>query len=335
VAGKKLSIVTWFASLYQNGRMSSWHSDYLMPLRRVQRAGAISLIKFSVQDYAYDRTHKMASTKQIAEGVYDAYFEEAADAVREFGGPVFISINHEMNGTWYPYSEAYPGSNVTAADYVASWRRNVDIFRRRGADKVAWVWSPNVPDVGGVPFTKYYPGDDYVDWVGCSFYSGNPMSNLNTIYKIYADRKPIFITEWATGEDKNKYYQGFPGDAQWIDMFFKTIEANFPRVKAISWFQWDKHQYGESDYTLQRIPAQSAVYQRDIQNPRYAATPGGVTTVGVAQQVPLQTVPREIVLHEVAPVVRPTVARPPVESVPVSRPRLRIVPIEKVQRERG
>ena len=335
-AGKRLSVVTWFASAYEQGRLTSWRNSYSLPLQRVRKSGAVSLIKFSVQDYAYNQTKKIATTKQIAQGVYDAYFEEAAGAVRDFKHPVFLSINHEMNGTWYPYSEGYAGSGSTAADFVASWRRIVDIFRRKGANNAAFVWSPNVPDVGPVPFTKYYPGDSYVDWVGVSFYSGNPMSNLRTIYSAYADRKPIFVTEWATGEDKSKFYQGFPGDAKWVNDFFSGIERNYPRVKAISWFQWDKSRDGESNYTLQRSPAQAAAYQNDIQNPRYVDSAEGLLIMdgNGTEEIPLRTVPREVVLREPAPVERPRFTAPPVQQPRTERPRLQIVPRERVLIER-
>lgn len=334
VAGKRLAVITWFASLYEKGSMTGWRHNYAATLARIKRLGAISLIKFSVQDYAYDQTHKMAGVKQIADGVYDAYFEEFADTIRDFGDPVFISINHEMNGTWYPYSEAYPGSTSTAADYVAMWRHIVDIFRRHNANNAAFVWSPNVPDVGPVPYTKYYPGDDYVDWVGVSFYSGNPIGNLNEIYKTYAQRKPIFITEWATAPEKSKYYPQFPGDAKWVDSFFKALETNYPRVKAISWFQYNKE---DGNYLLQRDPAQQQVYDADIQNPRYVDSaanlltqpPGGV-------DIPRLDVPgREIVLQEKTPPRQPAVQQVPVESVPVQEParprvKLKFVPTEQV-----
>lgn len=340
-AGKRLSVVTWFAAVYNNGRMTSWHNEYLGPLQRVKNAGALSLIKFSVQDSSFSQTKKIASLKEITQGVYDAYFEEAADAVHEFGGPVFISINHEMNGTWEPFSEAYDGSQgpapkVTASDFILAWRHMVDIFRRKGANNAAFVWSPNVPDVGPVPFTKYYPGDEYVDWVGASFYSGNPIENLDQIYRTYAARKPIFITEWATGADKNKYYVGFPGEAKWVDSFFKSLNTRYPRVKAISWFQWDKTQYGESNYQLQRDAAQQQVYATDIQNPRYLDSPGstgGTASTGI--ETPLvESVPREVVLNEARPVVAPPRAAPAPQAPAAPRIHLQIVPLEKVRTER-
>lgn len=338
VAGKRISVVTWFASAYEQGRLTSWRNNYALPLTRVRKAGAVSLIKFSVQDYAFAQTGRIASTRDIARGVYDAYFEEAAEAVRDFKDPVFISINHEMNGTWYPFSEAYPGSNVTAQDYIAAWRRIVDVFRRKGANNAAFVWSPNVPDVGPVPYTSYYPGDAYVDWVGVSFYSGNAVSNLQQIYRTYAPKKPIFITEWATGEDKNRYFVGFPGEAQWIEQFFTSLEKNYPRVKAISWFQWDKRQQGESNYQLQRVPQQVQTYNVQIQNPRYVDAAEGVL-LGPRPAVetpPLMVTPREIVLNGTPPLERvpvekpavdqPAVERPAVENPRPQRPRLRIIP---------
>lgn len=325
IAGKKLSVVTWFASAYENGRLTSWKNNYLMPLRRVKKAGAISLVKFSVQDYAYDKTKRIASTREVAAGVYDAYFEEAADTVKEFNAPVFISLNHEMNGTWYPYSEG-AGSGATSADFVASWRRIVDIFRRRGADNAAFVWSPNVPDIGPVPFTKYYPGDEYVDWVGVSFYSGNPMSNLQTIYKTYAARKPIFITEWATSTQKNTFYRGFPGEAEWVNEFFEAIENNYPRVRAISWFQWDK---ADGNHLLQRVPEQAQAYNTDIQKSRYLQSGDAMIGAGGGEYSlapAAERAPQEIVLREAAPRESVKTENVKTENPRAARPRLRLAP---------
>jgi hypothetical protein len=332
-AGKKLSVVTWFASTYENGRLTSWKQNYLSNLHRVKKAGAISLIKFSSQDHAYPSTKRIAKTSDIARGVYDAYFNEFADTMKLFGNPVFVSINHEMNGTWYPYSEGFAGSGVTAADFVAAWRRVAGIFKARGASNVAWVWSPNVPDVGPVPFSKYYPGDDVVDWVGVSLYSGNPMSNLRQIYATYSSKKPIFVTEWATAPEKSQFYSGYPGDAKWVSEFFKSLEANYPRVKAISWFQWDKE---DGNYLLQRVPEQVAAYSTAIRKPRYVEAPeSGVQAASTGPtRPPLIPVANEIVLREVPEVDGGAPQRPPVEAAPRLRLKLQNVPTERVPVQR-
>ncbi|RYX86193.1 hypothetical protein EON83_02930 [bacterium] len=321
-AGKRISVVTWFASAYEKGSLTSWRQNYSSSLARVQRLGALSLIKFSTQDYAFDSTHKMLDLKDIAAGTWDDYFIEAARTVRDFELPVFISIDHEMNGTWYPYSQAYPGSKTTAADYVAAWKHIVDVFRKQGASNAAFVWAPNVPDVGGIPYTSYYPGDDYVDWVGISFYSGNTMSAMDEIYRQLAPRKPFFITEWATATEKNKFNSLFPGEVEWVEQFFAALETRYPRVKAISWFNW---QNGDGDYRLTRVPAQAQAYAKDIAESRYMSSPGDkVTRVNAIETPRLDVVPNEIVKRE----------KPAAPPPPVIIPRIVLPPIEQIMSER-
>ncbi|RYG70542.1 hypothetical protein EON80_07700 [bacterium] len=315
-AGKKLSVITWFASTYENGRMSTWRQNYASSLARVKRVGAISLIKFSTQDYAYSSTKRAANLKQIAGGAWDDYFKDAALTVKDFGGPVFISIDHEMNGNWYPYSQNYPNSGVTAADFVAAWRRIVDVFRANGASNAAFVWSPNVPDVGNVPFTSYYPGDNYTDWIGVSFYSGNDAYAMDTIYRTYAAKKPFFVTEWATAPEKSRYNPRFPGEAKWIQQFFAALSTRYPRVKAISWFNWDKD---DGNYLLTRVPDQAKAYAQDIAAPRYIDAPGGASGGSSAPSAPerprLEQPAPEIKLREIVPVERAPLQQPRRERV--------------------
>ena len=326
-AGKKISVVTWFASAYEQGRMTSWRASYSPNLARVKRLGAVSLIKFSTQDYAWNQTHKMADLKAIARGTWDEYFKAAALAVKDFGSPVFISIDHEMNGNWYPYAQAYPGSQTTAADYVAAWQRIVTIFRASGADNVAWVWSPNVPDVGGVPAAAYYPGDDYVDWVGVSFYSGNDATAMDDLYQKYAPKKPFFITEWATAPQKNQYNSRFPGEVKWVEQFFGNLNTRYPRVKAISWFNWNQ---GDGDYRLQRVPEQAKAYAQDVAAPRYLDSAGALVGDLSLPMAPRLDLPApEVILHEVPEVSNPVAQAAPLQRTLLDRVRLQVVPIQR------
>lgn len=327
-AGKKLSVVTWFASTYENGSIKTWHGNYADSLARVKRLGALSLIKFSTQqDGASSQAKNAADLRKIALGAWDAYFQDAAGVVRDFGGPVFISIDHEMNGTWYPYSQAYPNSGVTANDFVTAWRRIVTIFRQNGANNAAFVWSPNVPDVGGVPFTAYYPGDDYVDWIGVSFYSGNDPMAMSTIYRTYSAKKPFFVTEWATAPEKSRYNPRFPGDAAWVKQFFGALTTLYPRVKAISWFNWNKN---DGNYTLTRVPDQTTTYAQNIAASRYldqaTISGGGPNTVEVPR---LDRPAPEIKLREVVPVERAPIEAAPVVTPKRERLRLQIVPVQR------
>jgi hypothetical protein len=108
------------------------------------------------------------------------------------GVPVFVRFAHEMNGSWYPWSQQ-------PAEYVRAFRVVADAVHRL-APASATVWAPNYgggyPFAGGAheaetgtpafaaldtdgngrlsmtddPYGPYYPGDDAVDWVGMSLY---------------------------------------------------------------------------------------------------------------------------------------------------------------------
>lgn len=328
-AGKKTAVVTWFASAYENGRMTSWRQNYATNLTRVRRIGAASLIKFSTQDANFHSTRKMAELPDIGRGVWDAYFTEAALVLKEFKGPVFFSMNHEMNGNWYPYSQAYPGSKTTASDFVRAWQRVVNIFRQNGANNVAFVWSPNVPDVGGVSFAQYYPGDAYVDWVGVSLYSGNDPTAMDTIYRAYAAKKPFFITEWATAPEQSKYNPRFPGEVEWVRQFFTTLDRRYPRVKAISWFNWNNR---DGDYRLSRVPAQAQAYKQDVANSRYIDS--STLLLDDTADLKRPTIVRpgnEIVLQQVPRVENPQAQRAPVQNAPAQTPPVQRSLLERVR----
>ncbi|ORY48555.1 glycoside hydrolase [Rhizoclosmatium globosum] len=105
---------------------------------------------------------------------------------------VMLRFAPEMNGNWFSY-----GQQPTR--FVQEYKRIVDNIRSV-TSRVSFVWAPNaadgypfgVPlaayelsaldtnkngalDYGDDPFTPYWPGEDYVDWVGISLYwKGNP-----------------------------------------------------------------------------------------------------------------------------------------------------------------
>jgi hypothetical protein len=108
------------------------------------------------------------------------------------GVPILVRFAHEMNGSWYPWSQ-----QPTA--YVRAFRTVADAVHR-GAPRSAMMWAPNYgggyPFAGGQyqapagsadaaaldtnhdgavtgtddPYKPYWPGRKYVDWVGMSVY---------------------------------------------------------------------------------------------------------------------------------------------------------------------
>jgi hypothetical protein len=194
---------------------------------------------------------------QIAAGNFDSYIHKAASVAKAWGGRIMIRFAYEMNlspGAGIPWGGG-PGAvgGNTAADYIAAWRHVVGIYRTDGATNAEFVWAPNVDD-GGIPFTQYFPGDEWVDDVGLDGYNwgsafestGHKWLNLgDTFSSSYTtltqlSSKPVIFTETASAE--------IGGDkAAWIRRgFLNELPQRFPRVTGVVWFDVQK----ESDWRV-------------------------------------------------------------------------------------
>lgn len=118
---------------------------------------------------------------KIIGGGFDDYLRAYARSIVATGLPLGIRLDHEMNGTWYPWSEDDGrGGSINGnspGQYVQMWRYVHDVFQQEGANQyVFWIWSPNrINKLTSSHRTQaylasLYPGDEYVDWVGMSGY---------------------------------------------------------------------------------------------------------------------------------------------------------------------
>ena len=126
-------------------------------------------------------------------------------------------------------------------------------------ENIAMVWAPN--DTGGLDttFEEFYPGDEYVDWIGCSLYSlryfqGNPESddgaNMSFIMGDWANpsmrakmlhdfmeknniKKPVFITEGGVGFEAPDGTDYTEWAAKQLRMYYADIIRAYPEFKCI------------------------------------------------------------------------------------------------------
>jgi len=104
---------------------------------------------------------------EVAEGEFDDEIIAWGEALRELDRPVYLRIGYEFDN---------PGHNNPDPEvFKLAWKRIVDLFRGLEIRNAVTVFSstfqiqlsPFAPS-----FDAYYPGDDYVDWVGFSFWGG-------------------------------------------------------------------------------------------------------------------------------------------------------------------
>ncbi|MDX1752433.1 MAG: glycosyltransferase [Salinimicrobium sediminis] len=141
--------------------------------------------------------------KYIHEGLFDDYITKFADKLARYNKPVFLRFAHEFNNPGYPWSA--DGGN-TPADFKAAWRHIHEILKDRGANEVMMVWNPWDPQ----GMEQYYPGDQYVDWVGLTMlnYQGLNQNGEEVAFEdLYLPfrnklhwftRKPVMLAEFGS-----------------------------------------------------------------------------------------------------------------------------------------
>ncbi len=257
LVGQRPGIVMWYRGFDQSLMYSS-------EIANLSARGSTPMVSLE----PVDENGTDIPLSQIAAGNYDSYIHKAAGVAKAWGARIMIRFAYEMNlspGAGIPWGGG-PGAvgGNTPADYIAAWRHVVGIFRADGATNAEFVWAPNVDD-GGIPFTQYFPGDEWVDDVGLDGYNwgsafestGHKWLSLgDTFASSYAtltqlSSKPVIFTETASAEiGGNK--------ASWIQRgFLNEIPQLFPRVTGVIWFNVQK----ESDWRVDSSPTSLAAFR--------------------------------------------------------------------------
>ena len=209
----------------------------------------------------------------VLSGAYDSMIRARARSLRALDKPVFLRFGWEMNGNWSPYDGTHantPGTTDGPGKYIQAWRRIHSLFDAEGATNVVWVWCPNATDVPAQPWnhwSRYYPGDAFVDWVGVDAYNWGTThtwsswtslaSTISGIYADYGSRKPIMVAETASTE------QG--GDkSAWIRSLRSTLKTRFPSIAALVYFDQAK----ETSWQVDSSPPSLAAF-RGLANDPY------------------------------------------------------------------
>ncbi len=190
------------------------------------------------------------------------------DTLNQYNKPMYIRFANEMNCSALGND---PGKYIEVFRNVANMIHEYPNF--------AVVWSPN--DMGALdrPFEYFYPGDEYVDWVGISHYmtryfSGNKDTGYkDSVYFMTGDyawatnkikpfmeflqknniRKPVMISEGGIstnnqfGDDNQAWATPRLRNMLWY------LVMKYPQIKMINYF--DNHRSNETErYDISDYP---------------------------------------------------------------------------------
>ncbi|MEJ7738476.1 MAG: glycosyltransferase [Chitinophagaceae bacterium] len=239
-AGSPLQVVSIYSS-WGLGSLEQFPGELL---HKISDRGAIPMITWEPWVSSFPERpdnpglrKERKGLKAIADGTFDFYIKAYALKIRAYNKPVFIRFAHEADNPAYPWSGT--GGN-SPEDYKAAWRKVVSVFVSLGVGNVTWVWTPWNPG----SMEKFYPGEQYVDWVGltCLNYglastNGNWLS-FEQIYNPFRKdllrlHKPVMLAEFGS--------TNYGGDAtQWVNSSLRSIHADYPEIKSLVFFNSDK-----------------------------------------------------------------------------------------------
>jgi len=156
---------------------------------------------------------------------------------------VYLQFAHEMNSDWYLWSGK-------PEQYVQAWRYVYQQFKNQGLDHnhVQWIWCVNNTDKSDAKAEAYYPGTDYVDWVGINGYNWGEQGNAHhwesvaTVFDVMRQRmavfkKPLVISEVGSSS-KVKGGRSLVRKAAWIQDLFSYVQQH--DIRMVMWFNEDK-----------------------------------------------------------------------------------------------
>jgi hypothetical protein len=255
-----------------------------------ERSRARLMLHVSTQD-GYG-TKEVITPRGIAQGKGDRYLIRTNKEIADYGQPTYVRFLAEMNQTNNGYcaynrdgSSRGPAHSTKA--FIAAWRRATLILRggpvadidvklaklhlppvdtkatELPAPQVAMAWVPQTagsPDTHANRARAYWPGAQYVDWVGTDFYSKFP--NFRDLETFYADfpGKPFVFGEWAMWGADN---------ASFVHRFFSWVNDH----KRVRMLLYNQGNLNGGPFRLTHFPKSAAAIRAELKKKRFLGTP--------------------------------------------------------------
>lgn len=215
----------------------------------------------------------------------NSYLIEQAKYLESTGCRILLRFANEMNDQTNPWYTA------NYNEYIQKFRTVASVFKTY-APSVGIVWAPNFyPDD---TIDLYYPGDEYVDYVGLSVYKeyvpqtdplgkgvdrGRWSNILDRVYDTYGDRKPIIVSEGGCSYFSVTTQTDITDFAvKQMKDYYTYLPIKYPNLKMAVLF--NKEDAGGRQFLLSKNNAVLEAYKRGItSSPRFISDQSSQPTV--------------------------------------------------------
>ena len=200
------------------------------------------------------------------EGKFDSSIEQLGTWIAATKRPVFLRIGYEFDAPFNCYDPK---------KYVQTFRYIVERLRKNHIDNVAYVWHSyaSYPIYMKNELSDYYPGDDYVDWFGVTYFDNDAYGiNMTKMVKMAKEHgKPLMLAETTPAHigvegGKQSFYR-------WYRPLFKFIAKNDVKMLCYINDDWDSEpmfaSYQFKDARIQSNKEISKIWLDEISKDRY------------------------------------------------------------------
>ncbi len=238
-----------------------WHETKEFPTETaiwIREERSVPFIRLMLQSsFRFRGSETVYTLDNILAGQFDGDLRAWCENARDFGTPIIAEYGTEVNSDSFAWSGIYNGGGKTNGygdpnlpdgpeRFQDTYRRIIQICRNAGADNITWVFhadAKSYPNEKWNAFENFYPGDEWIDWLGFSAYGTHtPFSSYyssfrTTIEATYprmtkmAPSKPIIVTEFGTAKN-NPYVD----QVEWTREALEIITSM--QYKSLIGFTW-------------------------------------------------------------------------------------------------
>lgn len=259
-------------------------------IEAISAAGVMPYVRFLPRsDLKQWEKETVFTLDRIINGDFDVELRTWAKSAKEHDIPFIMDFGVEMNGDWFSWSGIFNGADKkdgygdpTLYDgpekYRDAYRHIIDLFREEKVKHVTWFFHPNILDTPTVEWNKakhYYPGDDYIDWIGFSLYGAFFPADLywDTFPEIMEENyqrlleispnKPFALSELGVTD-----YHSLGSKTKWINDAFNTIfTKKYMNFRAFTYWHEDWDNDGSlTSLKIDSSPSALNAFKNAVQN---------------------------------------------------------------------
>lgn len=278
---------------------NNWYDKIRFPKEEaeiISSFGSVPFIRMMPRsEFIENAPDPVYSMQSIISEKFDSELRQWAIDAKQFAKPLLVEFGTEVNGNWFSWNGKYNGGKTKdkygdknypdgPERFIDAYRHIIDLFRKENVNNITWFYhidAESSPEEEWNSKKSYYPGDEYIDWIGVSIYGGQEPGDEWESFTEILDRnyiellsisntKPIALLEFGTIEDP-----AMGNKAKWIEDALVSIKSGrYPEIKAVCYWHsiWRNEDGSISNMRLDSSPEVLNKFKQVISDTYFAKT---------------------------------------------------------------